>query len=173
MRGLALWVLPVLALALVAAGCGGGGSDTNKSSTSSAGQGQTDTKAGKQGGSLTVLSSSDVDYLDPGHTYYTIGYGVAYPTQRPLYSFKPGSNDPVPDLADGPPQISSDNKTITVKIRQGVKFSPPVSREVSCKDVKYAIERAFTANVANEYTTYFTDIQGTPSKPGSFKEFSG
>src|SRR3954451_11872375 len=102
MRGLALWVLPVLALALVAAGCGGGGSDTNKSSTSSAGQGQTETKGGKQGGRLPVLSPRDVDYLDPGHTYDTTGYGDAYPRQRPLYSFKPESNDPVPDLADGP-----------------------------------------------------------------------
>ena len=30
-------------------------------------------------------------------------------------------------------------------------FSPPVSREVTSADVKYAIERAFTANVANGY----------------------
>jgi hypothetical protein len=25
-------------------------------------------------GNVTILSASDVDYLDPGHTYYTIGY---------------------------------------------------------------------------------------------------
>src|SRR5256885_4120224 len=103
--------------------------------------GEVAAKQGKQGGSITVLSSSDVDYLDPGHTYYTIGYGVAYPTQRPLYSFKPGSNDPQPDLADGPPQISSDNKTITVKLKSGVKFSPPVNRAVTSKDANYAFQR--------------------------------
>src|SRR3954447_25239738 len=137
MRGLALWALP--ALALVAIGCGGSDNNDNKSST--AGQGQVAPKTGgKQGGSLTVLDASDVDYLDPGHTYYTLGYFIAYPTQRPLYSFKPGSNEPVPDLADGPPQISSDNKTVTVKLRSGVKFSPPVNREVTSKDVKYAFE---------------------------------
>src|SRR3954454_21427221 len=168
MRVLALVALA--ALLLVAVGCGGG-SDNKSSST--AGSGEVAAKQGKQGGSITVLSSSDVDYLDPGHTYYTIGYGVAYPTQRPLYSFKPGSNDPQPDLADGPPQISSDNKTITVKIKDGVKFSPPVNRVVTSKDIKYAFERAFTANVANESTTYFTDIVGAPSKPGSFKTISG
>src|SRR4051794_24382642 len=170
MRGFALWALP--ALALVAVGCGGG--SDNKSSTSSAGQGQVQQPTkGKQGGSVTVLDSSDVDYLDPGHTYYTLGYFITYPTQRPLYSFKPGSNDPVPDTAEGPPEISSDNKTITVKIRKGVKFSPPVNREVTCNDIKYAFERAFTANVANEYTTYFTDIVGAPKKPGSLKPISG
>src|SRR5947199_2744408 len=102
MRGLALWALP--ALALVAAGCG---SSSNKSSSSSSGSGQVAPKQGKQGGSVTALSSSDVDYLDPGHTYYTFGYTIAYATQRPLYAFKPGSNTPVPDLADGQPQISA------------------------------------------------------------------
>jgi len=169
-RRLALWVLPALALA--AAGCGSSNNSSSGSSASS-GSGQVAAKKGKQGGSVTVLLSSDVDYLDPGHTYYTLGYAVAYPTQRPLYSFKPGSNTPTPDLADGTPQISSDNKTITVKIKKGVKFSPPVNREVTSKDVKYAFERAFTANVANEYTTYFTDIVGAPKKPGSFKTISG
>src|SRR4051794_4688483 len=169
MRGLALWVIP--ALALVAAGCGS--SSSSSSTSSSSGSGQVAPKQGKQGGSLTALDSSDVDYLDPGHTYYTFGYTIAYATQRPPYAFKPGSNDPVPDLADGPPQISSDNKTITVKIKSGVKFSPPVNREVTTKDIKYAFERAFTANVANEYTTYFTDIVGAPSKPGAFKTISG
>jgi len=169
MRGLALWALP--ALALVAAGCG---SSSNKSSSSSSsGSGQVAPKTGKQGGSITALDSSDVDYLDPGHTYYTFGYTIAYATQRPLYAFKPGSNNPVPDLASGPPQISADNKTITVKIRPGVKFSPPVNRVVTSKDVKYAFERAFTANVANEYTTYFQDIVGAPQKPGPFKTISG
>src|SRR3954468_17891132 len=167
MRRVTFAAVAVVAL-LVVAGCGGG--SNNKSST---GSGQVAPKGGKQGGRVTVLLSSDVDYLDPGHTYYTLGYAVAYPTQRPLYSFKPGSNEPVPDLADGPPQISSDNKTVTVKMKSGIKFSPPVNREVQCKDVKYAFERAFTANVANEYTTYFTDIAGAPTKPGSFKSISG
>ena len=44
---------------------------------------------GKKGGKVTFLAAADVDYLDPGQTYYTFGYAVAYATQRPLYSFKP------------------------------------------------------------------------------------
>ena len=72
----------------------------------------------------------------------------------------------MPDLADGDPQISSDNKTITVKIKQGVKYAPPVNREVKAEDVKYAIERAFSANVPSGYaTSYFAEIDGAPSAP--------
>ena len=31
----------------------------------------------------------------------------------------------VPDLADGDAQVSEDGKTVTVKIKAGVKYSPP------------------------------------------------
>ena len=158
------------ALALAAAGCGG--------SSSEGGPGESSNGApvkGKKGGKVTFLAAADVDYLDPGQTYYTFGYMVAYATQRPLYSFKPDEADkPVPDLAEGEPQISKDNKTITVKLRSGVKFSPPVNREVTSKDVKYAFERAFTANVPSGYaTSYFGDIKGAPDGPGKFKSIPG
>src|SRR5215217_2238211 len=84
------------------------------------------------------------------------------------------SATPVPDLAEGDPQISKDNKTITVKLRSGVKFSPPVDREVTSKDVKYAFERAFTQNVPSGYaTSYFGDIKGAPKAPGKFQAIPG
>ena len=38
-----------------------------------------------------------------------------------------------------------------MKIKTGVKFSPPVNREVTSKDVKYAIERGFFNTVNNGY----------------------
>jgi len=165
---LRLAVAPVaVALALVIAACGGSdkpgaGSGTSGSST---GGGAAQETGGKQGGLLKQLGSSDVDYLDPGHTYYTAGYQVAYVTQRPLYSFKPGQTAPVPDLAAAKPEISSDLKTITVKIKPNVKFSPPVNRAVTSKDVKYAFDRFFSANVGGQYPSYFSSLEGVPSTP--------
>jgi len=156
---------PVLAaLALVIAACGGSddnGATSSSSSTSGAGQ----ETGGKQGGVLRQLGSSDVDYIDPGHTYFTAGYQVAYVTQRPLYSFKPGDRTPVPDVAAAKPEISNDLKTITVKIKPNIKFSPPVNRAVTSKDIKYAFDRFFSANVSGQYPSYFSALEGAPSTP--------
>ena len=162
-----LLVSVVAALALVVAACGGNDNGSSGGSSSSGGgSAASQETGGKQGGVLRQLGSSDVDYLDPGHTYYTAGFQVLYPTQRTLYSFKPDNGtDPVPDLAADKPQISDDLKTVTVKIKKGVKFSPPVNREVTSKDVKYAFERFFSANVGGQYTSYFNSIEGAPKTP--------
>jgi peptide/nickel transport system substrate-binding protein len=118
------------------------------------------------GGNLTMLASSDVDFLDPGHTYYTFGEMVTLATNRPLYSFKPDDAlHPVPDLAADQPQISADLKTVTVTLKPGIRYAPPVNREVTSADVKYAFERFFSRNVGGQYPGYFDVIQGAPSRP--------
>ena len=134
-----------------------------------------DPAQGKKGGKLTVLSGGDVDYMDPGQTYYTYTIGIMNAMHRGLFSYPPGEETkPVPDLADGEAEISADGKTVTVKIKKGIMFSKPVSREVEAKDVKYAIERAFTANVPNGYArVYMGDLVGAPKEPGPYKEIPG
>ena len=63
------------------------------------------------------------------------------------------------------PTVSKDGKTVTVHLRNGVRFSPPVNREVTSADVKYAIERGFATSVSNGYVgAYFGDIVGAPAK---------
>jgi peptide/nickel transport system substrate-binding protein len=179
MRRSVRWTLlasVVTALAMFVAACGGsdngGGGGGGKTATV-----QTKVAQGKKGGTLTYLAAGDVDYLDTGQTYYTFGYMVAYSTNRTLYSFKPtDSVHPVPDLATGPPEISADNKTITVHIKPGIKYAPPVNRVVTTKDIKYAFERAFSKEVPSGYAgAYFSSIVGTPDKPnsGDIKPISG
>jgi len=152
-------------LALVLAACGSSG---NNGSTGSK---PTAAPHAKTGGTLQFLYSGDVDNIDPGITYYTGGYLIVYATQRPLVNYKPDDpTHPVPDLAAALPDVSPDNKTITVKLRTGVKFSPPVNREITSADVKYGIERAFFKTVNNGYAgTYFADIEGakTGVEPGT------
>jgi peptide/nickel transport system substrate-binding protein len=129
----------------------------------------------RPGGTLTILAHIGVDSLDPGRSYYMPGWQLAYATQRPLYSFRAAEQTllPVPDLAAGPPTISADRRTVTVRIRDGVRFSPPVDRTVTTQDVKYALERFFSAPVSGAYTHLFAALEGAPSEPAALREIPG
>jgi peptide/nickel transport system substrate-binding protein len=153
----------VLSLALGACG--------SSSSTGSAGVQSPKTQpqsGGKRGGTLTVLNHEDFEQIDPGIAYFAIDYEAVYATQRPLYSYRPNTfSAPSPDLASGPGEISSNGETITVHIRHGVHFSPPVNREVTSADVAYAIERGANPNVANPYfEAYFSSLKGVEQAKG-------
>src|ERR687898_3358044 len=113
----ALLIGLIAILALVAAGCGGSDDEGSGSGDDRGGSAPAE---GKQGGDLTFLAAADVDYLDPGQSYYTFGYQVLYSTNRTLYSFAPGDEEQQPDLADGDAQISDDKKTVTVKIKPDI-----------------------------------------------------
>ena len=159
----------LLALTLGVAACGG------DDKTSGSGEQNTDSGTpaeGKKGGKLTVLWTDDVDNIDPGITYYQMGFAVNRGhADRPLYGYEADNGvDAVPDLAESDPEVSEDGKTVTVKIKTGIKFSPPVNREVTSKDVKYAIERGFFNSVNNGYAgAYFGDLEGAKvgAKPGT------
>jgi peptide/nickel transport system substrate-binding protein len=160
------------AFALGLAACGSSGSISGGSGIGVAKGIQTPrTQAqsgGKRGGTLTVLNHSDFEQLDPGLAYYNIDYEVVYATQRPLFSYKPNSfSEPVPDMASEEAQISDGGKTITVQIRKGVHFSPPVNREVTSADVAYGIERGANPNVGNPYfEAYFSSLLGFKQAQG-------
>jgi peptide/nickel transport system substrate-binding protein len=161
------------ALVLVLAACGSSSSSVSGGSGIKVANGvQTPfTQAqsgGKRGGTLTVLNHQDFEHLDPGQAYFTNDYEIMYPTQRPLYSYKPNTfAAPSPDMASAPAQISADGKTITIHIRHGVRFSPPVNREVTSADVAYAIERGANPNVPTPYfSSYFSSLVGAGKAAG-------
>src|SRR3954470_6004924 len=136
-------VLAIALVALVIAGCGGG-SDNKSSGGSGGGKAATTVTSGaKKGGHIDVLSAADVDSLDPGYWYYQYDYmALAFPTQRWLYSWGPTDTKPRPDIADGMPKTSSDGKTVTIKIRSGIKYSAPLKGQtVKAADIKYALTR--------------------------------
>ena len=172
----------VAGLALLLAACGSsnssssssGGGSSNSSNSASAALSTggyksplTEPETGKTGGTLTVLQETDFEHLDPGIAYFSVDYAVVFATQRPLYSQKPNEDTETPDLAEGMPEISSDGKTVTVHLKEGIHFSPPVNREVTSEDVAYAMERGANPNVANPYVqSYFKAIEGMPKATG-------
>lgn len=127
--------------------------------------------AGRSGGTVTVLEvNGGVDSLDPGFWYYQTDYtDLGQTTQRQLYGWRARSLTPVPDLATAMPALSDGGKTLTIHIRSGIHYSPPLAgRTVSSADIKYAIERCFLASVGNGYAfDYYGQIEGAPHEPVS------
>lgn len=155
-----LIVLSLLAL-LGLAGCG-----SEKAGTPGTGS---PVKGQQKGGTLRVLSNEGFQHLDPGQSYFQLDYQVVYATQRPLYSYRPEDpRRPVADLADGAPKVTDGGRTVTVRIRPGIRYSPgTVNRAVESRDVKYAVQRAFGPAVQNGYAgTYFADVRGAEGAKG-------
>ncbi|OLE35966.1 MAG: hypothetical protein AUG48_09180 [Actinobacteria bacterium 13_1_20CM_3_68_9] len=165
MRSKLVWALmPVLiaALAFALSSCGGGSSSSSNATQSQFVAPTAPPGNAQKGGTLNVIAAGDVDYTDPGAAYYVFSYMITGATQRPLFSWQPDDTaQPTPDLASGEAQVSSDLKTVTIPIQTGIKFSPPVNRDVTSADVKYAIERGLLPGVANGYAeAYYSDIVG-------------
>src|SRR5205085_3994079 len=110
--------LACLVPASLVSGCGGGGSGGGE---------------GKKGGVLTMLTNGDVDdALDPGYSYYQLDFIYNYAIERPVLSYKPDDTTKAsPDLASEYPTVSKDGKTVTVHLKKGIRFAPPVNREVT------------------------------------------
>jgi peptide/nickel transport system substrate-binding protein len=157
------------ALSTFALAACGSSNNSSPSSSPSSSQGGPDVAPfqGKKGGVLPVQSAEGFEHLDPGESYFQGDYEVVYAVHRPLFSYKPDDvTHSVPDLASEPAKISSDGKTVTVKIRPDVKYSPPVNRVVTSADVKYAIERGFSTTTASGYAAaYFGLLEGAPKTP--------
>jgi peptide/nickel transport system substrate-binding protein len=148
-RRSALALLAIGSLALLAVGSGSGAEEQRK-----------------RGGTLKLISSGDIDSADPAQTNYSFGWQILIAAHRPLYSTPASRTRPVPDLAAGKPQISADGKTVTVRIKRGIRYSPPLNREVTSADVKYAIERSLSTSVpSGEAPPAFADLVGAPEKP--------
>jgi peptide/nickel transport system substrate-binding protein len=99
---------------------------------------------GVRGGTLRVVSALFATGLDTA--LYSPPFARAY--ARTLYGYNlAGPPDqatvPVPDIAAGPPQLSADRRTYTFTLRPGVRYAPPVNREVTATDFITAIERLY------------------------------
>ena len=100
-------------------------------------------------GTLRVLSADpDIDALDTAVIYTPHAAAIGRTYARTLYGYNlygPPEQQtvPVPDIADGPAQLSADRRTYTFTLRPGVRYAPPVNREVTARDFITAIQRLY------------------------------
>ncbi|MBS2963310.1 ABC transporter substrate-binding protein [Actinocrinis puniceicyclus] len=162
-------------VASVASACGsssGGasGSDTIKFNYGVTGLVNPSTK---QGGTLVLGGSQDLDAVDPVNQYYAYSWDFSRYYARTVLQYKVGDpkqvNTLVPGLAASMPTPSSDGLTWTVKLRPGLKFSN--GEPITSKNVKYAVERSYAVDTVNPAgPEYFSGLLTDPKYPGPYKD---
>lgn len=166
LRQLCVPVLAALALAL-GLGCGSGTPPSRGGYGSALPSGDQ-----QRGGTLKVLATERFGHLDPGAAWFQLDYMITSATHRALYAFRPDDpRTPVPDLAEGPPVVSSDGRTVRVKLKRGIRYgtnerTPVSGMEVTAADVKYAIERGLNPSVDNGYVRLYFPLVGSEKAGG-------
>jgi DNA-binding SARP family transcriptional activator/streptogramin lyase len=82
----------------------------------------------------------------------------------------------VPELAAGPPHRSPDRRTWTIPIRAGLRFSPPLGRPVTVRDVRATLNRALSPQLgpAAPAARILRDVAGLGAyRRGSTADVSG
>jgi ABC-type transport system substrate-binding protein len=140
---LAPLVLAVLAAALLLAACGGATGGGGTSSPGAAG-------APQRGGTMVVTYQGEPQTLDPAIDFEGNGWSMEHCFFGNLlnYGSGPGTEGTkvIADMATEVPTvqnggITNGGKTYIFHIKPGIKFAPPVDREVTAQDFVYSFER--------------------------------
>jgi peptide/nickel transport system substrate-binding protein len=120
---------------------------------------------GRRGGTLRVLSVDPIMGLDTAVNYNPNGLAMAHAYARTLYGYDLAGPPeqrtvPVPDIASGPAQVSADRRTYTFRLRAGVRYAPPVDREVTAQDFITAIQRLYDKTTPSDGEKYADLIAG-------------
>jgi peptide/nickel transport system substrate-binding protein len=80
----------------------------------------------------------------------------------------------VPDLATNLGTVSKDGLTYTFHLKSGIKFGPPLNREITSKDLLFAFERLGTKALVPGYGFYYEVIKGFKAfEAGTAKDIAG
>src|SRR5947208_7971539 len=123
--------------------------------TTSVGPSPTGGNQPKKGGTLILARAGEVTNLDP----HKVPAFTSARVFELVYSYLMRLDEGLgvqPDLADSMPTTSSDGKTVTVKIRSGVKF--PNGDPLTSADVQYTFDRILDAKTADAARPFFTDV---------------
>ena len=122
------------------------------------------TYGGSGGGTLRMVSSSDVDFMDPALAYESLSAQLLYATCAQLVNYPdkagPAGSKLTPEVAQALPARSADGKTYTFQIRPGFRFSPPSNQPVTAQTFKDSIERTLSPRMHSPWAQYQADVVG-------------
>ena len=138
------------AIALLVGACGssddsGGGVKADQNAGGTVGKGTT----AKKGGELTVGLAEEPDQLDPTLARTLVGRIVFTSICEKLYDID-DKLAIVPQLASALPEISADGQTVTIKLRDGVKFADGTTMDAAA--VKTSLDRHRTLKESGRAT---------------------
>jgi peptide/nickel transport system substrate-binding protein len=138
-RTTALKALTAAGALVVLAACGSsGGSGGTTSGGSTSGGGSTSAGAPVHGGKLTFAAVQDAQSMNKTTVFDNNSIWIFEQIFQQLYTVSSDGKSVVPQLATGY-KVSSDKKTYTFTLRQGVKFSN--GQPMTSKDVKFSIDQ--------------------------------
>lgn len=97
-----------------------------------------------RGGTLSMLGTGDVDFMDPNVSYYAVGYLGLRMWSRNLYSYpaiQGQTTTPAPDLATALPTITNGGLTYSITIRNGAMWNTSPPRQVTAADAVLGVKR--------------------------------
>ncbi|HEX6031250.1 MAG TPA: peptide ABC transporter substrate-binding protein [Tepidiformaceae bacterium] len=153
-----IWLLfAIMALAstaIFAAACGDDDDDngTGADNTSTSG----DSGKPVDGGEITV-QYAEPESFDPHWSHFAQDIGVQRMVWRGLYRLVK-DNKVEPEMASDMPKVSDDGKTVTVKLRSGLKWSD--GAPLTAKDFVAGIQRTCDPDNAGTYKDTISNIVG-------------
>lgn len=111
------------------------------------------------------LATSDIDTLDPQQWQDAFSARIGETIFEALYEWDPFGSPPlpVPNTAAGPPEISPDGLTWTVRLKPGIRFSDDPAfggrpRELVADDFVYTLKRTVDPNLRGGGDPLMTDL---------------
>jgi oligopeptide transport system substrate-binding protein len=111
---------------------------------------------------LVVNLGATPDFLDPHKSQFETDIAVERLLFRGLF-YTDDNGNPIPAVASAIPTkdnggISADGKTLTIKIKDGQKWSD--GTPLTAKDFEYSIKRSFDPKLASPYASFDFNIVG-------------
>jgi ABC-type transport system substrate-binding protein len=101
--------------------------------------------------------------FDPVGEYSKLAWGLySQLLLRTLVTFRHVSGDAgrelVPDVATDTGEVSDHGLTWTFHLKDGIRFGPPIGREVTSRDIEYAFRRIDTDRLVAQYHFYYDGL---------------
>jgi peptide/nickel transport system substrate-binding protein len=118
-----------------------------------------------RGGTLRLVSSFGLDFIDPALSYSPVGWSILAVTNDGLVGFRRIGGiqgiQLVPDLAVALPVASNGGRSYTFRLRRDIRYSN--GKLIQPEDFRRAIERVFEVKPASPGTQFYNGILGAGS----------